>query len=310
MNELIRKIRKTTVVLPHESSIGTLCRDFMKSIAMLISVFLILSACSPIKYTISEDIARSLSSGISNQSDIELVKTGIPSYVLLLDGMIADSPDSPDLFLAGAKLNSTYANFVSDDQERSTQLIIKARRYSQQSLCLEEEDWCDIGKQPFEQYKQFINDVSIDEIEYLYTYGVTWASYIDAHSGDMNAIADLPKVKVTMQKIIELDDKYDYGGAHLYMGVLESIVPPALGGKPGIAKAHFERVIEITNGRQLMAKVLYAERYARPLFNRELHDKLLNDVLADDPIEKGLTLSNIIAQKKARRLLESADDFF
>ncbi|WP_455200426.1 TRAP transporter TatT component family protein, partial [Kaarinaea lacus] len=289
---------------------GTRCRDFLKAITIFIIVMLMLAGCSPVKYTISEDIARSLSSGIANQSDIELVKTGIPSYVLLLDGMIADSPDSPEMYLAGAKLNSTYANFVSQDKQRSTQLIDKAHRYSQQSLCLSDEDWCGIGKQTFDQYKQFIKDVAIDDIEYLYTYGATWASYIDAHSEDMNAIADLPKVKATMQKIIQLDEKYDDGGAHLYLGVLETIVPPALGGKPGIAKSHFERVLEITRGRYLMAKVLYAERYARPLFDRELHDQLLNEVLAENPDETGLTLSNIIAQEKARKLLQSADEFF
>lgn len=310
MIESILKIQLNMMITIHGSESGTQCKNFMKAITVFIIVLLILAGCSPVKYTISEEIARSLSSGIANQSDIELVKTGIPSYVLLLDGMIADSPDSPELYLAGAKLNSTYANFVSYDQERSTQLIDKAHRYSQQSLCLSDDDWCGVGKQTFEKYKQFINDVSIDEIEYLYTYGTTWASYIDAHSGDMNAIADLPKVKVTMQKIIQLDEKYDDGGAHIYLGVLETIVPPALGGKPGIAKSHFERALEITRGRHLMAKVFYAERYARPLFNRELHDQLLNEVLAENPVEKGLTLSNIIAQQRARKLLESADDFF
>lgn len=310
MIESIPKIQPNMLDTTHGSTCGSLRQNFVKSISVFVWVWLVLAGCSPVKYTISEDIARSLSSGIANQSDIELVKTGIPSYVLLLDGMIADSPDSPELYLAGAKLNGTYANFVSHDQKRSAQLIDKAHGYSQQSLCLYEEDWCRVGKQTFEQYKQFITDVTIDEIEYLYTYGATWASYIDVHSGDMNAIADLPKVKVTMQKIIELDEKYDDGGAHLYLGVLETIVPPALGGKPGIAKSHFERVLEITKGKHLMAKVLYAERYARPLFDRELHDRLLNDVLAKDPVVKGLTLSNIIAQEKAGQLLESADEFF
>jgi hypothetical protein len=310
MKKIIRKTLQATADSRSGFLIETPRRGFIKCSTVFILIILILPGCSPIKHTISKDLAGSLSYGISNQSDIEVVKTGIPSYVLLLDGMIAESPDSPELLLAGAKLNSTYASLVSQETDRSVQLIDKARRYSQQSLCTIDGDWCGVGNQPFEQYKEFIDDVSDDEVEYLYTYGVTWASYISAHSGDMNAIANLPKVKVTMKKIIELDDTYDYGGAHLYLGVLETIVPPALGGKPGIAKSHFERVIEITKGRHLMAKVLYAERYARPLFNRELYDQLLNEVLAADPVEKGLTLSNVIAQEKAVQLQESADEFF
>ena len=59
-----------------------------------------------------------------------------------------------------------------------------------------------------------------------------------------------------------------------------------------------------------MAKVLYAERYARLLFDRELHDRLLVEVLAADAHSPGLTLSNTLAQEQARLLLESGDEYF
>ncbi|WP_455223447.1 TRAP transporter TatT component family protein [Kaarinaea lacus] len=282
----------------------------LKSISIAAFVSFLPAACSSITSTISNDIARSLSPGIANQSDIELVKAGIPSYVLLLDGMILENPDSPELYLDGAKLYSTYAIFAYDDPKRVQTLTQKAFIYSKKSLCLTNGDWCDVDKQPFDKYQNFLQDVSIDEVGLLYSLGVAWASYIDSHRSDWNAIANIPKVTATMQRVLALDDSFERGGAHLYLGVLETVVPPALGGKPGIAKSHFERVVEITKGRNLMAKVLYAERYARPLFNRELHDHLLQDVLQQDPQEPGLTLMNVIAQKKAKELLESADDFF
>lgn len=284
--------------------------SIFKYIAVIAGVIFFTTACSTITYTVSEDIARSLSSGIANQSDIELVKTGIPSYVLLLDGMITENPDSPELYLAGAKLYGTYANFVYDDPERVDVLSRKAFNYSKQSLCLTASNWCGADKQPIDKYLTLLADVTADNLEVLYTFGVTWASYIDSHKSDWDAIADLPKVKATMQRILELDDAFEEGGAHLYIGILETVVPPALGGKPGIAKSHFERVMEITKGRNLMAKVLYAERYARPMFNRELHDRLLFEVVEDNPQEPGLTLLNIVAQKRAKQLLESADEFF
>jgi hypothetical protein len=46
------------------------------------------------------------------------------------------------------------------------------------------------------------------------------------------------------------------------------------------------------------------------LYDRELHDQLLNEVVAADPNEYGLTLSNILAQEDAAKLLEEADDYF
>ena len=59
-----------------------------------------------------------------------------------------------------------------------------------------------------------------------------------------------------------------------------------------------------------MAKVFYAESYARMIFDRELHDRLLTEVLSADPQAPGLTLMNTIAQEQARALMESADDYF
>ena len=92
--------------------------------------------------------------------------------------------------------------------------------------------------------------------------------------------------------------------------MFETLIPPSSGGHPEIGRAHFERVIELTGGRHLMAKVFFAEQYARLLFDRELHDDLLNEVLAAESAAPGLTLMNTIAKEQARALLDSADDYF
>jgi hypothetical protein len=56
--------------------------------------------------------------------------------------------------------------------------------------------------------------------------------------------------------------------------------------------------------------VEYARRYARLVFDRKLHDRLLNEVLAADTEVPGFTLSNVLAQRQARELLQSAEDYF
>ena len=87
-------------------------------------------------------------------------------------------------------------------------------------------------------------------------------------------------------------------------------MPPGLGGKPEIGRAHFERAIELSNAQNLLAKVFFAESYARLVFDRELHDRLLNEVLASETRVAGLTLMNTVAQQQARELLGSADEYF
>jgi hypothetical protein len=59
-----------------------------------------------------------------------------------------------------------------------------------------------------------------------------------------------------------------------------------------------------------MVRVLYAQFYARLVFDQALHDKLLNEVLAADPVAPRLTLINTLAKGKAKALLESGKDYF
>jgi len=83
-----------------------------------------------------------------------------------------------------------------------------------------------------------------------------------------------------------------------------------MGGKPDVGKAHFERAIELSEGKFLPAKVFFAQQYARLVFDRELHDSLLKEVMDADARVDGLTLINLIAKEQASALLESADEYF
>ena len=46
------------------------------------------------------------------------------------------------------------------------------------------------------------------------------------------------------------------------------------------------------------------------MFDRELHDRLLNEVLAAPAEAPRLTLQNTFAKQRARALLDSADQYF
>ena len=143
-----------------------------------------------------------------------------------------------------------------------------------------------------------------------YTLGTAWAGWIQANSSDLKAVAQLPRVRLVMERIVELNPSWREGGAHLYLGVLSTLLPPALGGKPEVGKRHFEAAIRLSGGKNLMAKVLYAEKYARLVFDQPLHDRLLKEVLATDPHAENLTLMNTLARKKAAELLASGKDYF
>jgi hypothetical protein len=252
-----------------------------------------------------------LSRAALNQQDAALVRDGIPPYLILVDSLILDDPDDSELLLAAARLNSAYAGSFLTDPQRQKLMSAKALDYARRALCEELEEVCAASGGPLPAYQAALAEVDdSDELPYLYGYAVAWAGWVQANSGNWQAIADLPKIQASIERVLALDDAYDYGNAHVYMGVLLTLRPESLGGQPDAARAHFERALAISGRRNLMAMVLYAQKYARLVFDRELHDRLLREVLSADVEQPGLTLANTLAQQQARELLDSSEEYF
>ena len=276
--------------------------------ALLIVVSL--SGCAGIVTSATEGMASGLSDAILDQNDPETVEAGTPAYLLLIDGLIHDSPKNEALLLSGANLYSAYAGVFVKDTERAQRLTTRARDYAQRALCQHRANLCGMTTRPFEDYRAALTGFNKADVPVLYALAAAWAGWIQAHSSDWNAVADLARVRAAMERVVELDESHDSGSAHLYLGVMTTLLPPTLGGKPEEGRAHFERAIVLSQGRSLMAKVEYARRYARLVFDRALHDRLLNEVLQSPAAAPGLTLRNTLAQRAARELLQSADKFF
>lgn len=277
-------------------------------LATLLGLAILLGGCG----SMASRFAGNLSAAMMDNDDPAVVAAGSPSYLLLLDALVRQDPDSPAYRQAAASLNSAYAGAFVKDSARAAALTAKALDYAVQGVCLEHKHLCDVRTLPVDELKKRLADLddADDDVPGLYTLGAAWAGWIQAHGDDFNAVADLPRVEAVMQRVIDLDEHYQSGAAHLYLGVIDTAIPPALGGRPEQGRAHFERAIALSQGHNLMAKVYFAKNYARGVFDRELHDKLLNEVKAADPHWPGWTLSNTLAQQEADALLKSADEYF
>ncbi len=279
-------------------------------VVLLVILFLNITNCSFFISSTTEKLANNLSAAILEQDDPETVKYGAPAYLIMIDGLITDDPTNENLLLSGAKLYTSYASAFIEDPDRAKRLANKAWGFAQRAICLKIPPSCKIHQQTHDKYNAFLLTITKEDIDLLYIYGTSWVSYIQANKDDWNAVADLPKVTATLKHVEKLDDTHDNGGVHLYLGVLASLLPPALGGKPDEVKFHFEHAIELSKGENLMIKVFYAEKYARMIFNRKLHDEILQSVVKSEPDKPGLTLMNTLAQDRAKELLKSADEYF
>ena len=279
--------------------------------ALLIGVFaLALCGCGSLMSSAASGLSDSVSASILNQDDPETAKAALPTFMVLIDGFISDNPHDPDVLSSGAMMYASYGAIFADDETRASRLTTRARGYALRAMCESYAAACGWPDMNYDDFVATLDGIDPKQSEYLYTYGFASMAFLNAHSSDMNSLAELPQVEALFEHYMDISGDSVNVSVYSFMGTLLTLMPPALGGKPERAREYFEKAIAVTDGKDLSAKVEYARRYAKMLYERELHDQLLNEVMAADPYQDGYTLSNVLAKEQAAVLLAEADDYF
>ena len=288
--------------------------QFCKRISSLFLLIALLTACATGK-TMTVAAPASLLEDVANasykQSDLVLIRRGMPSYLMLIDGMVEALPDNKRLLISAAQLYASYASaFIQDeDQIYATALYARARDYALRAL--EQNGFKNPATRPFDDFEIGLYDLGKNDVPYIFWAASCWGSWISLNRGSMEAMAELPRVELLMKRVLELDEAFYYGGAHIFMGVLDASKPRVAGGDLDRARDHFLKAIELGDGKFLMARIYYADYYAKKAFDRELFISILEKVLeipADIPPE--LTLLNTVAHTKAKEMLDQVDEYF
>ena len=275
----------------------------------------VLSGCASLVSRAGDGLAARLGQAVLDSDDPATVRDGLPAYLLLIDGLVIDDghgdKGKAPLLFAAAELNGAYAgNFTSGDRERARRLATKALSYARRGTCGQDPALCRALDADVTSFETAVAAAPDRDVAGLYALAAAWAGFLQANSEDWGAIADLPKVEALLNRVVAIDPTHARGMARVYLGVLNSLRPEAIGGRPELGRQHFEAAIAQSGGRNLYAKTLLAEYYARLVFDQELHDRLLVEVLAADPREPGFTLMNVLAQERAKALVESGKDYF
>ncbi len=282
----------------------------------ILSIFLSLSisGCFSSRQLVTENavgLFRGVSLSANRQSDIDLVRQGLASYLLLIDGMNQTYPDNADLLLAGAQAYASYASLSDEeDASRSARLIQKGKDYALRAL-----EQSPPFKGPLEKsldlFEAQVSKAEKNQVPLLFGVASIWGTWIVQGPDSVEGMADLPKVEALMNRVLQLDPDYYYGGAHLFKGILLSIRPAQFGGNLKKAEAHFQQALKDSQGKFLMTSVFFAQYFARQSLDRDLFVSTLKKVLAtpadSDP---DLTLINTLAHRKAQKLLDQVEDFF
>ncbi|MHB8535808.1 MAG: TRAP transporter TatT component family protein [Sulfuricaulis sp.] len=249
---------------------------------------------------------------MNREPDIELARDAIPANLKLVESLILELPDNAALRIQAAQGFYGYAyGFVEDeDGARASRLYRRGLAHALKALDVSGLHG-DIETMPLDQLQHRLADLGRSAVPALFWSASCWAKWIDMNRNDPARLADLGKATALMQRVLELDDTYYYGGAHIFFGVFYGNRPPMLGGDFKKSAAEFERARAITGGKLLIVDLLQAQYLAvQEQDRKQFHDLLTGVINAPPDVFPEMALANAIARHKAKRLLAKEAQWF
>lgn len=283
-------------------------------LCLLVLLSSLLSACS-----LGQIVARSsltiMDSGVismNRETDLALAKAAIPANLKLVESLVLELPAHRELRTHAAQGFYGYAFGFVEDESPARASALYQRGLKHALAALESSGLTgDIDTMPQAVLQQRVAELGRDAVPGLFWAASNWAKWIDLNRTEPARISELGKVATLMQRVLELDETYYFGGPHLFFGVWYGSRPPLLGGDFALAEKHFGKARNISQGKLLAVDLLHAQYLAVQQGRREtFHAKLAFVASAPQDIFPEMALANAIAQDKARRLLIKEDELF
>lgn len=259
----------------------------------------------------------------ASDGDPELIRDATPFALKTLESLLAEKPEHRGLLLAACQGFAQYAfAFVEAEAEqledtdfeaasrgydRALQLYLRGRDYCFRAMELESSGVVDRLKL---EPRGAVESFGRDQVPLLFWTGAAWGGAISLGQDRPELVADVPAVRSLMNRVVVLDEAYDWGAVHGVLIALEAM-PEAAGGSTEQARLHFDRAVELSHGRSASPFVTFAEAVSVPAQDwREFRD-LLHQALGIDPDEEpSLRLANVLAQRRAEWLLTQTEILF
>jgi len=251
-------------------------------------------------------------SALYEETDLALAETALASDLKLLEGLIKTDPQNKKLLLMASQGFAAYAlGFVEEENPERARLLYQRGKFYGLKILTQNKTFDQAISRATEDMKLAVSTFTKEDAGALFWTAYNWAGWINLNFTNPEALVELPKVQLLMQRVLEVDEAYFFGGAHLFFGTNYAVRPPILGGDMEKARFHFERCLAFAQNKFLLPYVYYAQYYLVRQLNEASFIATLTKVI-ETPIDilPGQELPNAIAQKIARRLLDNKKNFF
>ena len=298
---------------------------------VLLGFLFLFASCSINKMAIRAVSNALTGSGSSDvftaDADPRLVGDALPFAIKMYEALLSKNPKHEGLLLTTGSLFVMYANaFVQgpaemldpidyyeerlEAQDRAKLLYLRGKTHLYSAL---EQKYPGFSKASVADgtLAPILKKCKKDDVPLLYwaVAGGLSAYSIDVFDFDLGS--SIPEWGEMIARAYELDPDFNNGAIDDFYILFYASLPKDLGGDKEKADMHFMRAIEKTKGHSAGPYVSYAQAVCIPAQNYDSFQENLLKALAIDPDEDPSSrLVNILAQKKARYLLDNADEYF
>jgi hypothetical protein len=284
-----------------------------------------LAGCS-IKTMAVKTVANTLSETgdvFSRDEDPALVRDAVPFALKLYESLLDSVPKHEPLLIStcsgftqyGYAFVETEADIVGEAKhdeskamrDRALKLYVRGKGY-----CLRAFD----VRFPGGSQKILSDPAAVlakaekKDVPLLYWTAASWGAAIALGIDQPDLVIDLPTVRALAERALALDESWSKGAIHELMISLDSL-PEALGGSTERARKHFARAVELQGGLSASPYILLATGVSVGAQDKAEYEDLLHKALAIDPAkDPSNRLANLIAQRRARALLDQEDAHF
>ena len=297
----------------------------------LLCLLPLLASCSINKMamrSISDALTGPGSSDVfTGDSDPKLVGDALPFAIKMYEALLSQNPDHQGLLLTTGSLFVMYANAYvqgpaemldpiydyeeqNADKDRAKKLYLRGYDYLSSAL---EKKFPGFGKARAEDgsLDAFLKKCKKEDVPLLYW---TVAGGLAAYSIDVfdfSLGSSIPEWGAMIARAYELDPDFNNGAIDDFYIQYYASLPESLGGDKAKAELHFRRAVEKTHGQAAGPYVSYAMSVCKPAQDYDAFKENLEKALAIDPdADPSSRLVNILAQRRARHLLDTAYEHF
>jgi len=287
-----------------------------------------LSSCSTMAMNLVADALTGDGSSdvFTGDPDPKLVGDAIPFAIKMYESLLSANPNHQGLMLTTGSLFIMYANaFIEGPAEmlprneweereaaltRSKQMYIRGYEILYNAL---EKKFPGFKKATVAKgsIQPLLKKCKKGDVGLLYWAVAGGLSAYSIDVLDYKLSANIPQWSAMIKRAYELDPNYGTASLDEFFILYYASLPEILGGDRERAEYHYKLAIEKTKGNSVSAYVSYAQSICVPAQNYNAYKDCLEKALAIDPnINTSTRLVNIIAQRKARWLLDNAWVYF